>query len=185
MAEIPFMREQVLLRVNDSKQDDIMREFDIVLSDVESHKAQILSKLSVMLIDVIHKSMITGHPARYKNKFDESANPGPSDFVDKITKNMSNLNKTIVSVLDEECRKIIFNGVFPTFIDEIEIFIENMDEEGFNWFKNDLKHLEKETMSLAKNISTGVAFINKIRELQKAKLDDLVYEEEEESEEEN
>jgi hypothetical protein len=138
-----------------------------------------------MLIDVIQKSMKGGTPDSYKTVFDAGSEPGPSDYIIKITKSMNSLNKVIKNMLSEESRRMIFIGVFPIFIDEIDDFISNIDEQGFEWLKNDLKHLENETKTLVTDISTGVAFIGKIRELQQASIEDLVYEEEEEDEEEN
>lgn len=91
-------------------------------------------------------------------------------------------------MLSEEARKIIFTGVFPQFIDEIERFvdahfIDDSNENGFEVFKHDLKYLENEIAEVAKGISTGVAFINKIRDIQQADLNDFEMEDEEEEDE--
>ena len=101
---------------------------------------------------------------------------------------MNSLNKVILNTLSEESRKIIFTGVFPQFIDEIEDFlqrnfIEEEKEEGFKVFKKDLEYLEREISDLAKGISTGQAFINKIRGIQEAELHEFEMEEEEEEDE--
>lgn len=185
MAEIPYLQEQVLCRVVDGKQEEIKREFSITISNLDSHKSMLLNKLSSMLVEVIQKSMKNGPPAHYSQPFDKNANKGPSDYIDKISKSMNNLNKAILAFLNDECRKIIFNGVFPNFIDEIGELVNGLNEESFEWFKHDLKFLEKDTSDLASGVSTGVAFMNRIKELQDATIEDLVYMEEEEDEDEN
>ena len=190
MSEIPFLQEQILCRVGDEKHAEITHEFDIVLNDIDSHKTQLLNKLSNMLYEIIKKAMRLDPPAHYKTTTAEKlAEVPPSGYITQIIKSMNSLNKVIANNLTEESRKIIFTGVFPQFIDEIERyvdqhFINTNDEQGFAVFKRDLKHLETEITELAKNISTGQAFINKIREIQDAELKDFDLEEEEEEDEE-
>lgn len=189
MNEIPFLQEQILCRVGDEKHAEITREFDIVQSDIDTHKTQLLNKLSAMLYEVIKKAMRNDPPDHYKTtSADKLATVPPSQYITNIAKSMNSLNKVIANHLSEESRKIIFTGVFPQFIDEIEHYVDQHfinanDEKGFAVFKRDLKHLETEITELAKNISTGQAFINKIREIQDADLKDFDLEEEEEEDE--
>jgi hypothetical protein len=189
MNEIPFLQEQILCRVGDEKHAEITREFEIVQNDIDTHKTQLLNKLSNMLYDVIKKAMRLDPPAHYKTTTaDQLPEVPPSQYVVQIVKSMNSLNKVISHNLTEESRKIIFTGVFPQFIDEVEHyvdqhFIDSNDELGFAVFKRDLKYLETEINELAKNISTGQAFINKIRDIQDADLKDFDLEEEEEEDE--
>ena len=166
------------------------KEFENVIDAIDSHKAQIFNKLSVMLTDVIKKAMRKGIPEAYTNKtkYASMENPQPGQFIVQIVKSMNSLNKVISNMLHEETRKVIFTSVFPFFIDEIEQFvdqhfIDDSNEEGFEIFKHDLEYLEKEITELAKNISTGQAFIHKIREIQEADLQDFEMEEEEDEDE--
>jgi hypothetical protein len=192
MVEIPFLRGQLLWRVLDEDQDSIKQKFDVVFDDIDMHKTQIFTKLSSMLVDVIKKSMRKDPPSTYTNSESNKnfANHEPGPFIVQIVKSMNSLNKVICSTLSEESRKIIFTGVFPQFIDEIETFvdthfIEDSNEVGFEMFKLDIKYLEQEISELAKGISTGQAFINKIREIQNAELQDFELEDEEEEDEDD
>ena len=176
--------------MRDEEQKQIKEEFEIVLNDIDGHKTKILNKLSAMLTDIIKKSMKEQPPEIYTNKqkVENLAELPSSPYIQRISKSMNSLNKVISNNLSEESRKIIFTVVFPQFIDEIESFVDehflnDNNEEGFEVFKHDLGHLEREITELAKNISTGQAFIHKIREIQQADLNDFDLEEEEEEDE--
>ncbi|CAI2381418.1 unnamed protein product [Moneuplotes crassus] len=189
LVEVPFLQEQILCRVEDN-QDGIKKEFDLIMSDIDNHKTQILNKLSKILCDVIRKSMSEPVPSSYTSGevIENIESLEASPYIKAISKSMNSLNRVILSTLNEESRKIIFTSVFPTFIDEIdsfvdEHFINDHNEEGFTIFKHDLGFLEKEITDLAKNISTGQAFIHRIGEIQGAELNDFDLESEEEEEE--
>ena len=192
MEEISYLQEQILIRASDDKQDSIGKEFDIVISDYESHKGKIHNKLTTMLIDVIKKSLQNKPPVIYTNgtKVENLQKYEPLACIVQITKSMNSLNKVITGILSEESRKIIFTGVFPQFLDEIDKFIdinfiENNNEEGLNIFKKDLSFLEKEIKELTQGISTGIGFINRIRDIQEARIEDFQMEEEEDEEEDD
>ena len=67
MVEIPFVQEQILCRADNSKHEEIKKEFEIVLNAIDSHKTQILNKLSNMLIDIIKKNMRSEPPEIYRS----------------------------------------------------------------------------------------------------------------------
>lgn len=103
LAEIPYLQEQILCRVtNTDKQEIIKHEFDLVQDSLNTHKSSILNKLTMMLSDVVKKSMRSEKPETYKTKYDSSKKPGPSSYIVQIVKSMINLNKVISSLLNEE-----------------------------------------------------------------------------------
>ena len=192
MAEVTFLQEQIWIRASEDKQDVIRKEFDVVMTDYDNHRGKILHKLSTMLIEVIKKWLQNKPPAIYTNgtKIENIQKYEPLVFITQITKSMNSLNKVIAGILSEESRKIVFTGVFPQFLDEIDKFIdtnfiENNNEAGLNIFKKDLNYLENEIKHLTQGISTGIGFINRLRDIQEAGIDDFQMEEEEDEEEDN
>lgn len=192
MAEVAYIQEQICIKASEDKQDAIRKEFDVVLADFDNHKGKILHKLSTMLIEVIKKWLQNKPPAIYTNgtKVESIAKYEPLSFITQITKSMNSLNKVIAGILSEESRKIVFTGVFPQFLDEIDKFIdtnfiENNNEAGLNIFKKDLNYLENEIKHLTQGISTGIGFINRLRDIQEAGIDDFQLEEEEDEEDDD
>lgn len=98
LAEIPFIKHQMLLVSSQDVHDQITGEVEVVAKNYMEHKSSLLTKISSILVMAIESSFKEAHKVEWWAKKEGS---DPNAYVATLVKNVNSVHKIVGDTLPD------------------------------------------------------------------------------------